>query len=341
MATITDIAEKAGVSISTVSRVLNQDKNLSVTEDTKRKIFEIAEELNYTKYKQKKKKNTEQKAKQKSIAIIQWRIGEQELDDIYYMSIRIGAERKAQELGYYLMKYSDLNDSLSNVDGVLCIGKFDKITIDKILSKNDNVVFVGTNFPLNNFDTVNSDFSYAAELALQHLLELGHKKIAFIGAEESNNLYGYRTFRTPVTNTYIDMMKHLGYYDEKYFFVATNTYLSAETGTDLARQALAKWGGNLPTAILAGNDAMAIGIMNVLTANNIKIPADISIIGINDLAFSQYTNPPLSTVRIFTEEMGEIGMETLNQRISAPKIDRRIILTTELIKRASTAKPRK
>ncbi|MGV3240677.1 LacI family DNA-binding transcriptional regulator, partial [Streptococcus hyovaginalis] len=130
MATITDIAEKAGVSISTVSRVLNQDKNLSVTEDTKRKIFEIAEELNYTKYKQKKKKSAEQKAKQKSIAIIQWRIGEQELDDIYYMSIRIGAERKAQELGYYLMKYSDLKDSLSNVDGVLCIGTFDKITID-------------------------------------------------------------------------------------------------------------------------------------------------------------------------------------------------------------------
>lgn len=53
---------------------------------------------------------------------------------------------------------------------------------------------------------------------------------------------------------------------------------------------------------------MAIGIMNVLTANNIKIPEDISVIGINDLAFSQYTNPPLSTIRISTEEMGEIGI---------------------------------
>jgi len=85
---------------------------------------------------------------------------------------------------------------------------------------------------------------------------------------------------------------------------------------------------------------MAIGIMNVLTANNIKIPEDISVIGINDLAFSQYTNPPLSTIRISTEEMGEIGIETLNQRITSPWIDRRIILTTELIDRDSTAKPR-
>ena len=334
MATITDIAEKAGVSISTVSRVLNHDKNLSVTEETKRRIFETAEEL------QKNKKNAEKKVKQKSIAIIQWRIGEQELDDIYYMSIRIGAERKAQELGYSLMKLSDLNDSLHNVDGVLCIGKFDKITIDTILSKNENVVFIGTNFPLNNFDTVNSDFSQAAELALHHLLELGHKKIAYIGAEESNNLFGYRSYRTPVTNTYLDLMKQLGYYDEKYFFIETNTYLSAETGTALIKKALAKWGKDLPTAILAGNDAMAIGIMKVLTANNIKIPADISVIGINDLAFSQYTNPPLSTIRIFTEEMGEIGMETLNQRITSPRIDRRIILTTELIDRDSTSKPR-
>ncbi|MDU1847939.1 LacI family DNA-binding transcriptional regulator [Niallia alba] len=340
MATITDIAEKAGVSISTVSRVLNHDKNLSVTEETKRRIFETAEELNYTKYKQKKKKKTDQKTKQKSVAIIQWRIGEQELDDIYYMSIRIGAERKAQELGYSLMKFSDLDNSLSKVDGVLCIGKFDKITIDTILSKNDNVVFIGTNFPLNNFDTVNSDFSQAAELALHHLLELGHKKISFIGAEESNNLYGYRTYRTPVTNAYLDIMKQISYYDDKYFFVETNTYLSVETGAELTKKALAKWGKDLPTAILAGNDAMAIGIMNVLTANNIKIPEDISVIGINDLAFSQYTNPPLSTIRIFTEEMGEIGMETLNQRITSPRIDRRIILTTELIDRDSTAKPR-
>ena len=95
MATITDIATIAEVSISTVSRVLNYDPSLSVTEETKRKIFEAAEKLNYTKYKTSKSSVNYQWMYQKhnkSIGIVQWRMDDEELEDIYYMSIRLGVE---------------------------------------------------------------------------------------------------------------------------------------------------------------------------------------------------------------------------------------------------------
>lgn len=342
MATISDIAEQANVSIATVSRILNYDASLSVTEATKRKVFETAEALNYTKYKtkkhQKRKSSKRTKAAEKNIALFQWRQGDEEFDDLYYMSIRIGAEKAAQQLGYNLIKGDTESDALKSVVGSICIGKFDEQTIKKIVKLSDNAVFIGTNFPLQNFDTINSDYEQAAELAIEHLIQLGHQKIAFIGAEEHDNLHGYREYRTPVVNTYRDIMRHYQLLDEQYFFVDTNARLTVGLGEKLTKQALASWGDNLPTAILAANDAMAIGVMNELAAQQIKVPETISVVGINDLSFARYLNPPLTTVKTFTEEMGEVGMALLQKRIENPSIAQWIVLSTELVVRQSTTK---
>lgn len=349
MATITDIAKKANVSISTVSRVLNYDDTLSVTEETKRKIFETAEALNYTKYKTKRQKQLKaqsnpQKKNAKTIALFQWLAGGEELDDIYYMSIRMGAEKRAEELGYNLIKISSgQTSSLKNitVDGILGIGKFDNATLTEIMQLHENVCIIGTNFPLTHFDTVNTDFTQAAELALNHLFELGHRDIAFIGAEERENLYGYRPYRTPTTNAYLDVMTHMKLFKKEYFYVDENANLDIQTATRLTKKALATWQDHLPTAILAANDAMAIGVINELTAHGLQVPKDISVIGINDLSISQYVSPPLSTVKAFTEEMGEVGLDTLHTRMEHGGIARRVILSTELVIRQSTANPRK
>jgi len=164
MATISDIAEQANVSIATVSRILNYDASLSVTEATKRKVFETAEALNYTKYKtkkHKKRKAKSTKATEKNIALFQWRQGDEEFDDLYYMSIRIGAEKAAQQLGYNLIKGDTASDAMQSVVGSICIGKFDEQTIKRIVKLSENSVFIETNFPLQNFDTVNSDFESA------------------------------------------------------------------------------------------------------------------------------------------------------------------------------------
>ncbi|MGX7133043.1 LacI family DNA-binding transcriptional regulator [Enterococcus songbeiensis] len=350
MATITDIARVAAVSISTVSRVLNYDSTLSVTEETKRKIFEAAEELNYTKYKKKKNKNGEKNGPEPllppknecSIGIIQWRMDDEELEDIYYMSIRLGVEKRAAELGYNVLKISQIDDqSLQSVDGILAIGKFTQEKVKELNALHNNLCVIGSNFPLEDYDSVNTDFSQATELALAHLLELGHEKIAFIGAEESQNMYSHRPYKTPTTNTYIDMMKQHGLFNEDFFIVKENSRLDVKTGELLTKQALEKWQENLPTAILAANDAFAIGVIHTLTERGIRIPQEVSVMGINDISISRYVSPALSTVRAFTEEMGEQGVNALHERIINPGIARRIFLSTELILRESTTKPRK
>ncbi|MHC5215584.1 LacI family DNA-binding transcriptional regulator [Enterococcus sp. LJL128] len=350
MATITDIAQAAKVSISTVSRVLNYDATLSVTEETKRKIFEAAENLNYTKYKSKNKNKALEKAAsaaaakalaEQSIGIIQWRTDDEELEDIYYMAIRLGVEKRAAELGYNVLKFSQIDEqSIQATDGLLAIGKFTQETVRQLQQLHANLCVIGSNYPLEEYDSVNTDFIQATELAVNHLLTLGHEKIAFIGAEESLNLHGYRRYKTPTVNTYIDMMESKKLFDENYFIVKENSRLDVQTGEELTKQALAKWGDALPTAILAANDAFAIGVIHTLTAHKVKIPEEVSVMGINDLSISRYVAPPLSTVHAFTEEMGEAGVNLLHERLQNPGVSRRVFLSTELTVRESTAPPR-
>lgn len=342
MATLADIAEKANLSITTVSRVLNLDKNFSVSNQTKRRIFEIAEDLNYTKFKTKNSKtdsssNTNQKLG--NIGIIRKGTDSEELNDVYYLSIRIGAEKRCKELGYNLVSIG-FDDELQNenLSGCIAIGNFSEVEIKKLKKNVDNLCVIGASFPTDDFDAINTDFYDASIKALEYLYNLGHRKIAFIGAERTDSMYGYRPYKTPTVNGYLDYMNHRGIFDENYFIVKTNSGLDTETGIELAELALEKWKGNLPTAILAANDAMAIGINRTILSKNILIPDDISLMGINDIIIAQYLTPSLTTVKVYTNEAGEIGVDTLHNRIINPTVFRRVQLTTEIVERESVRK---
>ena len=100
MATIKDIAERAQVSPATVSRVLNYDETMSVSIETRNRIFQVAEELNYVKYKSKNKKNNSKSSEPThTIAVIQWYTEQEEINDLYYYAIRIGIEKKSTSHG--------------------------------------------------------------------------------------------------------------------------------------------------------------------------------------------------------------------------------------------------
>ncbi|MDK7979397.1 substrate-binding domain-containing protein, partial [Enterococcus faecalis] len=139
---------------------------------------------------------------------------------------------------------------------------------------------------------------------------------------------------------YLDIMQHYHLFNEDYFILKENGMLDVKTGEQLTEEALEKWGNDLPTAILAYNDAFAIGVIHTLAAHGIKVPEEISVMGINDISISQYVSPPLSSVHAFTEEMGETGINLLHKRIQMPSIPRRVLLNTELVVRQSTTSPR-
>ena len=136
MATIKDIAERAQVSISTVSRVLNYDETLSVNAATKTKIFEIAEDLDYQTKNQKKGK------KKLSLLLINYYSLEDEVEDPYYLSVRVAIERRAAQLGYRLVSVSRREElHRKSIDGVICLGTFEEDEVQRIAALEKPTIF--------------------------------------------------------------------------------------------------------------------------------------------------------------------------------------------------------
>lgn len=137
MATIKDIAEKAGVSIATVSRVLNYDASLSVGEDTKKRIFEIAEALSY-------QKKSSRKKLFRRVAFIHWVTEAEELSDLYYMAVRHGIEEEAEKYHIHLLKYllSEIDQIPNDIDGIIAVGRFSKKTLNQLKMKSNHVILI-------------------------------------------------------------------------------------------------------------------------------------------------------------------------------------------------------
>jgi len=111
---------------------------------------------------------------------------------------------------------------------------------------------------------------------------------------------------------------------------------SVSDGYELMKQAIAEHKDQLPSAFFLGNDSMAIGALKALHEAQISVPDQVSVIGVNDISVSKYLHPPLSTVEIFTEVMGETAVDLLLERLDDRKISKQVILSTKLIIRESS-----
>ncbi|WP_368505673.1 LacI family DNA-binding transcriptional regulator [Alkalihalophilus sp. As8PL] len=329
MATIKDIAEKVGVSIATVSRVLNYDVTLSVGDETKKRIFEAAEELSYTKYKKRK-------ASSRKISILHWYTEKEELDDLYYMSIRLGVEKQCEEQGLELVKfyYDDLDKMKKNgIEGIIAVGKFSVEQIKEMNAVSENIVFVDYSPPCDKYDSVVIDFEKATYKVLEYLEKQGHTEIGYIG--------GHETFRNETTvledpreKMFREYLRERDRLNEDWVYILQ---FSVNDGYKLMKQAIEDHGDQLPTAFFVGNDAMAIGCVKALLEEGINVPERVNIIGVNDISLSKYVYPSLSTVKVFTEQMGEAAVDLLVERITEDRVvTKKVTLSTELIIRDSS-----
>ena len=301
MATIRDIAEKAKVSNATVSRVLNFDDSLSVSDETKRRIFEIADELEYIPLRRRKIR------KAKSVGIINWYDSQKELGDPYYMYIRLAVEKKCDEFGfeYHRFDHSDVTQEFNKMDGIIAIGKYDQDELKQFMNFNEKLVVVDYS-PSDEFDTVMLDFKDAMEQILFHLYEKGHRHIGYIGGKEFyNNGNEVYDFRHEYFKEFL-MVRNLYSKKDCYF-----GEFSHKDGYRLMQEALA--GENIPTAFFCGSDSLAVGAYKAIHEKGLAIPKDISIVGFNDLPGSKYMVPSLTSIRIYTEYLGEASVELLKE----------------------------
>ena len=311
MATLKDIAKLADVSIATVSRVLNQDENLSVTEETRHRILTAADEIGYTKH----KKIGNLKKEKHQVAIIQWVSEEDELDDIYYYNIRLGIEKRAQELDYEILRYfNDIPFNLAEeVIGVICIGKFSKSQISDFEALGKPLVFVDSDTLTQGHPCVTTDFENAVQTALQYLKKQGCQSIGLLtGEEKTTDLQEIITDSR--RRAYRNFCIEEGIYDAN--LILTGNF-SALSGYELIKAKL-ETQEKLPDAGLI-------------------VPDQIQIISFNDTIMARQVFPPLSCVTVYTEEMGRTAMDVLNKQVLAPReIPTLTMLGTKLTLRGST-----
>ncbi|MFC5529621.1 LacI family DNA-binding transcriptional regulator [Cohnella yongneupensis] len=334
MATIRDIAKLANVSSVTVSRVLNKDNTLSVSDETKQRILAIAEELNYQTPRSRKASSNRESVEHTELSKV--RIGtvmflteDQEKVDHYFHAIRQGIEKECAASGnrtaeiFRLSLDETLDMDFGDVDSVIFIDRPLEINLQKV-KQLKNVVFIDCAPDVESFDSVVIDFERVTKLALDHLFELGHTKIGFIGG---NRTYG----KDQRHYHYERYMKDRELLNPEHIFIGG--WWSHE-GDRLMNEAIRK--GDLPTAFFVANDTLAIGAMHALKEAGLRVPEDVAIVGFNDIDIAEYLSPPLTTIRIQPEIMGRMAVRLLIDRIKGRDIPVQVVVPSKLIVRSSS-----
>ncbi len=338
MATIRDIAKAAGVSAGAVSRILNQDATLNVSSQTRERVLSIAAELNYVNRRKQKTSVTEtQPTETRTFGILQWYSLRQELEDSYYLSIRLGAEKYCAAHGISVIRAfkgdTDYLLALQGVDGLICIGKFANSEIEQFKKISSHYILVDMCAEQISHNAITLDFAHATTAALDYLTSLGHTHIGYLGGKEymeDGSLY--QDTRQIVFEDYC--LKHDITYQP---YLSIDAY-TIEAGYDMMSKLIA--GKTLPTAVFTASDSIALGAMRALSEHGYHIPADISIIGFDNINASAYSTPPLTTIGAPAELMGEYAANFLSSSRSVYEeyhIPVQMMLPCTLIERDSCA----
>lgn len=336
MATIKDIAKEAGVSISTISRILNLDKTLNVSEETRKRVLKIAEEMNYVTIRQRK-----QKEKSYKIGVISSFVELKELNDPYFLSIRMAIEKKCNEenidfKSLYINKI--LDNSINNeeeLDGIIAVGIFKEEEIKTLKAITKNIIFVDSSPDEWEFDSIVVDFKHGVNSAMKYLYELGHRNIGYIGAKvvPHNDINGVELINYR-EKTYREFMENINNYRDEWVYKGNFTL---EDGYELMKGMLSN--KDIPTAVFIASDPMAIGAYKAIMEAGYSIPKDISIIGFDDIVTAKFLTPSLTTIKVYTDFMGETAVNTLIERIKDDReMSKKIVLPVKLIKRDSCIK---
>jgi len=307
MATIKDIARQAGVSTATVSRVLNYDDSISVNEETRESIFEIAEKLNY------KKKVVYPRIEK--VALLYWASNQEELEDIYYRSICEEMKMQAEKRNMQLMQVSK-KDGIGNVPGdinaFIGIGWFSQEEIRVLKEITDQGIFVDTSPDESLYDSVRPNLDSIVTQIVDFFILKGHKRIGFVGPPD----YDINTFEKVMDVrqwSFIESAKYYGVYDERNVYVSDA--LTVGEGYRMGMKMADELRDCLPTAVCIASDTLAVGFLQAFHEKGILIPKKTEVFSINDVSVARYVSPPLTTFHIDIPAMCESALDLLYERI--------------------------
>lgn len=336
MVRLKDIAERASVSVMTVSKVLRDAKDISA--ETKLRVRKLAEEMGYV-----------------PDALAQsMRSGTTKLMGLIIPSVAnpvfarviLAIEEKAHEAGYDLLIAHSLNNPereeaairrmlARRVDGLFIAPAYRFVSKspawEELRKRAIPTVVLGQPAEFcKGFAHVETDDFFASQIATRHLLELGHKKIAFLKGPQASPVAQERF------DGYVKAMREEGLEpDDHWIFSAGQTI---EEGSTAALQIM----NERPeiTALIAFNDLVAIGAASTLLQQGVKIPEDLSVVGFGNILISEYFRVPLTTIRQPKLRLGITAFSQLVRIMRGEKAES-VRLAAEIVVRDSTAAPKK
>lgn len=331
MATMKDVARLAGVSTSTVSHVIN--RNRFVSEAVQEKVAAAVAALNYA-----------PSALARSLKLNQTHTIGMLLtasSNPFYSEVVRGVERSCYERGYSLVLCNTegdedrMNRSLETllqkrVDGLLIMCTESHLPSPDLLKRYPSVPIVMMDWsPFEGGSDIIQDNSLlGGEMATRFLISRGYTRIACIAGPQDKTPARLRLegFRQAMRQA--DLAVPEGY--------VVNGDFEFQGGYHAMNQLLAL--NPRPQAVFTSNDAMAVGVYHALYQMGLSVPADMAVIGYDDIELARYMTPPLTTIHQPKDELGELAIDTLIHRLADPDADQQLlVLTPELVERGSVA----
>ncbi|MCA0972032.1 LacI family DNA-binding transcriptional regulator [Halobacillus litoralis] len=334
MVTIKEIALKTNYSSSTVSRVLNHDQSLSVSPETRQRILSIAKELGYKTVQE--RRSTKSDPSTEKVGILLCHSVEEELNDSYFLSIRQGIENECKKQGVQTTELFRLNNLQTgqiskDIEHLIVVGRINHELLEQLSDQLKNIVYINHLTDESQFDSIVLDFEKATRQAMDHLLGLGYKDIGYIGGQEIEYYSGrQKEFEEGRRATFQKVMEERGSFDPRKCLVGK---FSISDGYRLMKEAIEQ--ELVPEAIFTASDSMALGVIRALQEQQYRVPEDVAIVSFNDIELAEYSNPPLTTVRVPTEEMGRLGVTMMVDRLGGREIPLKVVVPTELVIRES------
>lgn len=333
-ATSRDVAEHAGVSRTTVSFVLNNVPGIRISEDTRQRVLEVARQLNYHPDASARRMAS---GKTKTIGFILRQTPDQVFADHLLPQMLGGVSQAATAQGFHVLFEPITPEDNSgayvrlirerHVDGIILSGpRFDDRELLKIHAEGAPVVLVGqlsqTDIPFIDVDNIGG-----ARLATEHLIGLGHRRIALItnaSTAYSASLDRLIGFRQALETSGIP-------YDLSLVRYGQFTPQSGEAAMNELLDMIPR-----PTAVFVASDVVALGALRAVHKKKLSVPHDIAFVGFDDIPLAESVSPPLTTVRIPAAGLGWTAVDLLTRIIAQEEIrNPKVVLETELVVRAS------
>jgi LacI family transcriptional regulator len=332
---IRDVAGEAGVSVATVSMVINNNPRISRA--TQGKVQRVIQRLGY------KPSRPAQTLSGKYTQVIAVMLPalRHALADAYFGELLSGIADRAGRLNHKVLieqakpqfvkdnKHIELFER-KYVDGFLCLGFNDKHhMLSDLSTRQYPVIMVDNRYAEHKLDWIHCDYSQGAEQAMNCLVQLGHRRIAIIYAAPES-----ATARD-VIDVYTRRMRELDSVSGEHTQWMADGMFTAEGGAAAAEKLLTEHPEI--TAILCGNDKMAIGAIHGLARLGIRVPEDVSVVGFDDIQHLPFVKPALTTVHLPLYELGSRAVDRLIERTHNKVEHVADILPTHLVLRESTA----